>query len=288
MKNSLNKTLLDYFLMFVGAALFSISFNLFVRDTQIAMGGITGISMILNYFFPSLSMGLLTLLVNIPFLVLGVIKVGGNFMTKTIFTSVSLSIVMALTEWIPPLTTDPLLCSVYGGLGTGAGIGLVFLRGGSTAGSDIVGIVAKQRFAGISIGKLVLVTDTIIVLLAAFAFRNVNSVLYAIIKMYAASIATDGILYGFTTDKLAFIISDKAKDLASLVIQRVGHGATILNGEGAFTNKPRKILMCAINPNQIGRLKDIVRETDENAFMIVTSTHEVLGFGFKPNIKSNV
>ncbi len=288
MKNNLKKTILDYIIIFIGASLFSVSFNLFIKEAQIAMGGITGISMIFNYIFPNLSMGLLTLLVNIPFLVLGVVKVGGQFMTKTIFASVTLSIVMGLTEWLPPLTTDPLLCSIYGGIGTGAGIGLVFLRNGSTAGSDIVGIVAKQKFTGMSIGKLVLITDTIIVLLAAFTFQSVNSVLYAIIKMYAASIATDGILYGFTTDKLAYIISEKAEELGRLVISKVGHGATILTGEGAYTNQPRKMLMCAINPNQIGLLKEIVRETDEGAFMIVTSTHEVLGFGFKPNIKSNV
>ncbi len=290
MNKNIRKTIIDYVISFIGAALFAISFNLFIKnsDTQIAMGGITGISMVFNYFFPKLSMGLLTLLVNIPFLVLGTVRIGGRFMAKTIFASISLSVVMYLTEWLPPLSTDPLLCSIYGGLGTGLGLGLVFLRGGSTAGSDIVGIVAKQKFTGMSIGRLVLITDAIIVLISAFAFRNVNSVLYAIIKMYAASIATDGILYGFTTDKLAYIISDKAPELGRLVIEKIGHGATILTGEGAYTNQPRKMLMCAINPNQIGALKDLVREADNDAFMIVMSTHEVLGFGFKPNIKSNV
>lgn len=288
MKHKLRKTILDYIIIFIGASLFAVSFNLFIRDAQIAMGGITGISMILNLIFPDVSMGIITILVNLPFIILGIWKIGGEFMIKTVFASIILSLIMGLTENLPALTSDPLLCSIYGGIGTGAGIGLVFLRNGSTAGSDIVGIVAKQKFTGISVGKLVLITDTIIVLLAAAAFQSVNSILYAIIKMYAASIATDGILYGFTTDKLAYIISEKADELGKLVISKIGHGATILTGEGAYTNKPRKMLMCAINPNQIGPLKQIVRETDNDAFMIVTSTHEVLGFGFKPNVKSNV
>jgi len=151
-----------------------------------------------------------------------------------------------------------------------------------------VGIVAKQRFTGISIGNLVLIADTVIVLLGAWAFQSMDSILFAIVKMYAASIATDAVLYGLTTDKLAYIISEKAPELGRLVIEKLGHGATILTGEGAYTSQPRKLLMCAINPNQIGLLKEIVRETDSEAFMIVTNTHEVLGFGFKPNVKSNV
>lgn len=288
MKQTLKKNLIDYILIFIGASLFAISFNLFIRDTKIAMGGITGISMVINHFFPKIPMGLLTFLTNIPFLILGIRRVGGEFMAKTVFASITLSAAMYATEWLPALSNDILLCSIYGGLGTGAGLGLVFLRGGSTAGSDIVGIVAKQKFTGMPIGKLVLITDAIIVLCAAFAFQSVDSILYGIIKMYAASISTDGILYGFTTDKLAYIVSEKAHEISRLVIEKLGHGATILTGEGAYTNKPRKVLMCAINPNQIGLLKDLVRETDDDAFMIVTSTHEVLGFGFKPNAKSNI
>ncbi len=112
--------------------------------------------------------------------------------------------------------------------------------------------------------------------------------LFAIIKMYAASIATGGVIYGFTTDKLAYIVTEKAETISKLVISGPHHGATILYGEGAFTNLPRKIIMCAINPNQIGLLKEIVREHDPNAFMIVTNAHEILGFGFKPNVKTNL
>lgn len=287
-KPNFKKTILDYTLIFIGSALFAISFNLFIRDAQIAVGGITGISMVINYFFPKLSMGLLTFLVNIPFLVLGLRKIGGPFMAKTVFASVSLSFVMELTQNIPALTDDILLCAIYGGIGTGAGLGLVFIRNGSTAGSDIVGLVLKQKYTGIPLGKLVLAADTVIVLCASFAFGNINSILYAIIKMYVASIATDGVIYGFTTDKLAYIITEKAETISKLVISDLHHGATIITGEGAFTNNPRQMVMCAINPNQIGRLKEIIRENDDNAFIIVTNTHEVLGFGFKPNIKSDL
>lgn len=288
MKKNIKKTIFDYTVLFLGAALFAVSFNLFIRDAKIAVGGITGISMVINHFFPKLSMGLLTLLVNIPFLIIGLRRIGGPFMVKTIFASVSLSLVMQLTDALPALTNDALLCSIYGGLGTGAGLGLVFIKNGSTAGSDIVGLVLKQRYTGIPVGKLVLAADTVIVLLASFAFGSVNSILYAIIKMYVASIATDGVIYGFTNDKLAYIITEKAETISKLVISELHHGATILTGEGAFTSSPRKMLLCAINPNQIGLLKEIVRENDESAFMIVTNTHEVLGFGFKPNVKSHL
>ena len=286
---NIKKVFLDYFIILIGAVLFAASFNAFIDKSEIpiAMGGITGISMVLNRF-TGVSMGILTFLVNVPFLVLGLWKIGGRFMAKTVFASVVLSIAMDVTAAIPTLTTDPMLCAIYGGIGTGAGLGLVFTRNGSTAGTDIVGLVLKQKYTGISLGKLVLAADTVIVLCAAFAFKDPNSVLFAIIKMYAASIATDGVIYGFTTDKLAYIITEKADTISKLVILELHHGATILTGEGAYTNSPRKMIMCAINPNQIGLLKEIVRAQDDNAFMIVTNTHEVLGFGFKPNVKSNL
>ncbi|MBQ6846753.1 MAG: YitT family protein [Oscillospiraceae bacterium] len=286
---NVRKAILDYLIILIGASLFAASFNAFIDKSEIpiAMGGITGISMVLNRF-TGLSMGVLTFLVNVPFLLLGLWKIGGRFMAKTVFASVVLSIAMDLTVAIPTLTTDPMLCAIYGGLGTGAGLGLVFIRNGSTAGTDIVGLVLKQKYTGIPLGKLVLAADTVIVICAAFAFKDPNSVLFAIIKMYVASIATDGVIYGFTTDKLAYIITEKADTISKLVISELRHGATILTGEGAFTNAPRKMIMCAINPNQIGLLKEIVRENDNDAFMIVTNTHEVLGFGFKPNVKSNL
>lgn len=106
--------------------------------------------------------------------------------------------------------------------------------------------------------------------------------------MYIASIATDVVIYGFTTDKLAYIVTEKAETTNTLVISEFHHGATILSGEGAFTNLPRKMILCAINPNQIGLLNEIVRENDSDAFMIGTNTYEVLGFGFKPNVKTNL
>ena len=286
---NVRKAILDYLIILIGASLFAASFNAFIDKSEIpiAMGGITGISMVLNRF-TGLSMGVLTFLVNVPFLLLWLWKIGGRFMAKTVFASVVLSIAMDLTVAIPTLTTDPMLCAIYGGLGTGAGLGLVFIRNGSTAGTDIVGLVLKQKYTGIPLGKLVLAADTVIVICAAFAFKDPNSVLFAIIKMYVASIATDGVIYGFTTDKLAYIITEKADTISKLVISELHHGATILTGEGAFTNAPRKMIMCAINPNQIGLLKEIVRENDNDAFMIVTNTHEVLGFGVKPNVKSNL
>lgn len=286
---NIKKVFLDYFIILIGAVLFAASFNAFIDKSEIpiAMGGITGISMVLNRF-TGVSMGILTFLVNVPFLALGLWKIGGRFMAKTVFASVVLSIAMDVTAAIPTLTTDSMLCAIYGGIGTGAGLGLVFTRNGSTAGTDIVGLVLKQKYTGIPLGKLVLAADTVIVLCAAFAFKDPNSVLFAIIKMYAASIATDGVIYGFTTDKLAYIITEKADTISKLVISELHHGATILTGEGAYTNSPRKMIMCAINPNQIGLLKEIVRAQDDNAFMIVTNTHEVLGFGFKPNVKSNL
>ncbi|MBR5543421.1 MAG: YitT family protein [Oscillospiraceae bacterium] len=288
MKSNFKKTLYDYAVIFSGCVIFAVSFNLFIKNAHIAVGGISGISLVINYFFPKLSIGVMTLVLNIPFLILGLLKIGGSFMIKTIFASFVLSLSLSATEWLSPITTEPILCTLYGGLGTGVGLGLVFLRDGSTAGSDIVGIVLRRKYPSVPLGKLILATDMVIVLFASIAFRNANSILYAVVYMYVASIATDGVLYGFTTDKLAYIITGASDAITKLIISELGRSATIVTAEGAFTNKQRKMIMCAITPNQIGKLREIVRSCDEKAFMIVTNTHEILGSGFRPNIKSNI
>ncbi len=283
MSSKIKTAILDYIIIFIGSALFSLAFNLFLQGANIAVGGITGIAMVINYFFPGITMGVLTFLLNIPFCLIGLKEVGGSFMIKTIFAAVSLSVVMGLTEFLPPLTSDPLLCSVFGGIFTGIGLGLVILRNGSTGGSDIIGCVLKKHFSGIPLGKLVLAADVCIVLCACYAFGSVESILYAIIKMYVTSIAMDAVLYGLNFAKVAYIFTDKIDTISKLIIEKLGHGATIINCVGAYTDEPRQMIMCAIEPNQIGQLKTIVREVDPNAFMILTESHEVLGMGFKPN-----
>jgi uncharacterized membrane-anchored protein YitT (DUF2179 family) len=169
---------------------------------------------------------------------------------------------------------------VFGGLLMGAGLGLVFLKGATTGGSDIIARLLKFPFPHVQIGKLMLAFDGFVVVAAGFVFGSVNHMLYAVIALYISVQALDGILYGLNVERLAFIISDRIPDIAEKISEHLGRGATLLRGEGAYTGTERKIALCAIKRQQIAELKKLVKESDPGAFVILTEANEVLGEGF--------
>ncbi len=281
MEKNIKKLFEDYAIILFGAAVFALSFNLFIKDTEIALGGVTGISMIIHRLFPRATMGFLTLVINIPFLALGLVKSGGKFMMKTVFASVAISLFLEITDPFARLSDDVLLCAVFGGIGIGLGVGLVLSREGSTGGTDIAAWVLRERFKNISVGKLILFVDAAIVLSSALIFRNPQSALYAIINMYAATVAIDGVVYGFVSDRLAYIITKREDEVKSIITEKINHGATVLSGYGAYTDEKTTVFLCAFYPGRLSRLKELVRKADPEAFIIVTNTHEVLGTGFR-------
>lgn len=275
------KQVADIIIMSFGCLLYAAAVNLFLKDAQIAPGGVTGITLVINYLFPSLSIGTLLLLFNIPLFLLGLKKIGGLFLKYTIFATIVLSVFLDLTEALPVFTTDPLLASIYGGVLIGAGLGVVFLRGGSTGGADVIARVLRKYNQELSLGRIILVIDVIVISIATFVFRNINSALYAIITMYVASIVMDAIIYGPDVAKVAYIVTDKHTEINKKIVETLERGTSVLRCEGGYTGVERRIIMCAIKRNQIAEMKRLVQNTDPAAFMIVTNAHEVLGFGFK-------
>ena len=278
------KQVADIIIMSFGCLLYAAAVNLFLKDAQIAPGGVTGITLVINYLFPPLSVGTLMLLINIPLFLLGLKKIGGSFLKYTIFATIMLSFFLDLTEALPAFTTDPLLSSLYGGVLSGVGLGIVFTRGGSTGGADIIAWVLRKYNQELSIGRIILIIDVVVISVAALVFRNINSALYAIITMYVSSIVMDTIIYGPDGAKVAYIVTDKHTEINEKIVDTLARGTSVLRCEGGYTGINRRMIMCAIKRNQITELKRLVRITDPTAFMIVTNAHEVLGFGFKEDI----
>lgn len=267
--------------MIAGAFLFALGFNLFLRPAGIAPGGLTGTALLINYLLPALPIGALTLLFNIPLFLLGLRQLGGTFVRNTIFTSILLSLLLELLNTFPPLTIEPLLAAIYGGVFLGAAMGLAFLPNSSTGGIDIAIRVLRKKYPLLSIGQIMLLFDALIALAAGLVYQNLNNALYSIITMYAASLVLDAILYGPNYAKAAFIITTQEEAVNAKIMERLVRGTTVLPCSGGYSKRPRSMILCAIKRGQLAALKEAVFTIDPDAFVILSEAHEVLGHGFQ-------
>lgn len=274
----------DWILMFLGAFIFALGFNIFLKPSGIASGGITGISLLINFLIPKLPVGILTLLLNLPLFWLGFAKLGGQFVRRTVAATVFLSILLDLPLNFLNLTFEPLLSSIFGGVFIGGGMGFAFLANSSTGGMDIAIRVLKQKFPQFSIGQLMLIIDIIIVASAGFVFGNIANSLYAVITMYVASITLDTILYGLNYAKAAFIITSKPNDINNEIHKHMERGTTVIPCLGGYSKNEKTIILCAVKRSEISALKAAILENDPEAFVILTEAHEVHGLGFKSRI----
>ncbi|MCL1807920.1 MAG: YitT family protein [Oscillospiraceae bacterium] len=286
MKKTILQTIFDLLVIALGGAVFALSVSLLLDPYGIVPGGVTGIAMLLCEIFPKLPLGMTVLAINIPLFLISWRILGHRFLLYTGFGTLVSSVLIDVFTYLPPVETEPLLAGVFGGLLMGAGLGLVFTKGATTGGSDIIARLLKIPFPHIQIGKLMLAFDGCVAVAAGFVFGSVNHMLYAVIALYISAQALDGILYGLNIERLAFIISDRIPEIAGNISGRLGRGATLLRGEGAYSGSERRIILCAIKRQQISDLKKLVKESDPGAFVILTEANEVLGEGFMDYEKS--
>ncbi|MDV3426430.1 MAG: YitT family protein [Bacillota bacterium] len=263
-----------------GSFVISIAINCFVVKAKLLSGGVSGISLIVQYItkFPA---GYTILLLNIPLLILSLIKINRRFTVYTIIGTLSLSFFLILTgnlgRYIP--VSDPTLLSIYGGTLNGLGIGIVFSNHGSTGGLDIVSALVKQKYDQFEIGTISFSINLIIVAAASVLF-SLSVGLYTLFSMYLTSYFVDKVINGFNKKKLLFIISDKEKEISRIIMNEIHRGVTFLYGEGAYTGEEKKILYCVVSLSQVPKVKQLVKQTDEKAFISIMDVSEVEGKGF--------
>jgi uncharacterized membrane-anchored protein YitT (DUF2179 family) len=268
-------------LILLGSAIFSLGFDLFLEPNRINTGGLTGVAQLLTSLLHWGSIGLISAILNVPLFLLGYRKLGGKFFFGSLLGMLAVSLFLELFSHIPAPETETLLGALYGGLMTGVGLGLVFLSGASTGGSDIVTRLLKKRFRGLGLGKLTLAVDLTVVTLTGIVFRDVNKALYSAVTLYVSSLVLDSVIYGLDYSAVALIITDHEAEVAKAIEVGLERGATVLQGRGAYTGRDKAVLLSAVRRRQVPELKDIVRDTDPNAFMILQEAHQVLGNGFK-------
>lgn len=266
----------------LGSLINAASVNIFLIPSKLLNGGLSGVSLILNYL-TNIPVGLSLLIFNIPLLILSILKVNKKFTVFTIIGTLTLSLWLMITSPLSkvlPTVTDAnrILYCIYGGVLGGLGLGIVFSNSGSTGGIDIISVMVKKKY-NTNIGTVSFTINFIIISIGA-AFFGLETGLYTLIVMYMSSSVVDKVLKGFGRQKMFIIVTRKENEVASAIMKKLHRGITILYGEGAYTKERMNILYCIVSPKQLPRLKELVLRVDENAFMSITDTSEVQGKGF--------
>ena len=288
-KPNLTRMVRDYAWIALGSVLYSLSFDWFYVPNQIGFGGLTALGMILNHLSPAIPIGTVVLVLNIPIFILGWKFLGGHTLVSSLFAMAATSVLVDLIAAIytfPPM--DPMLAAVFGGVSLGVSLGMIFSKGATTGGTDLIARLLKLPFAWLPMGKLLLAVDLSMLLAVSIAFRSMESAMYGIISLYISTLVMDMVLYGLDQSKVAYIVTARPQEIAAEIDRQMDRGATFLHGEGSFSREEKLVLMCAFKQKQIVPLKALVHELDPEAFLIVCDAHEVLGQGFRRYQKNDI
>lgn len=263
-----------------GCAVFALGFDLFLEPNDLNAGGVTGLAMILIRVLGFGSVGVVSVVMNLPLFAVGGMKIGKRFFVGSLAGLLASSAFLELFAALPCVETEPLLGALYGGLLCGLGLGIVFAAGASTGGSDIVVRLLKLKYENVPIGTINIVFDALVAALTGLAFRDVSRALYSGVAIFVTGQIIDAVVYRFDYSKVALIISAEHERIAREIGFRLDRGATYLNGEGSYSGESRKVVFTVVKRQQVADLKRLVVEIDPKAFIVVQEAHQVLGEGF--------
>lgn len=268
---------LRYFMIVLGSIIYTVGLDVFLVPNNIIDGGVVGISLMASSI-TGLSFSFFVVVVNLPFLYLGYKLIGKRFTIATLFVVVCISVISLFMHNIAPLTIDPFLASIFGGIILGIGVGLIIRNGGSLDGTEIVAIIMDKK-STFSVGEIVMAFNLFILGAAGFVY-SWNSAMYSLIAYFIAYKMIDITITGLEESKGVMIITDEPDAIREVLMYRLGRGVTVLFGEGGYSKQPKKVLYSVVTRLEITKLKDIVYEKDENAFITITDVHDVFGGQF--------
>jgi len=272
----------------IGCMMLGLGFNLFLMPHQFNGGGLTGLAQIIVKLTGFGSVGIWVVLMNLPLFAIAGFKIGKKFFWGSLVGMLSVSASVELFTLLPVPDTEPLLAVVYGGVLIGLGLGIVFMTGASTGGSDIIVRLLKRKWQNVPIGTITMGFDLFIMLLTGLAFGDMSAALYTGLTVFLAGKVIDMVVYSFDNSKVAMIISSKHEKIADMILHDLNRGMTYLKGEGAYSGQDCKVILTAIKKHQLAELKRLVSEIDPNAFVIVQEAHQVLGDGFSHYSKDSL
>lgn len=281
-KKALKERFVDYIFITLGSLIFAVGISLFLDPNNLAPGGVSGIAIIINHFIQPVNVGVIIVILNIPIMIIGVVKFGFRFLISSIYAvAVSSAAMEILSRTVGAVTDDKLLAAVAGGALQAIGIGMVFRAGATTGGTDIIVRVLRQKFRYLKTGTLFMFIDGVIIVVSGIVFKDLNVALYAALSLTVYMAVFNAVLYGGDSARLVYIISNSKEKIAERIMNELDAGATILDGKGAYTGQQKEVLMIVLRMRALPEARDIVREEDKGAFMIVTRATSVFGEGFK-------
>ncbi len=286
----------DYLWITLGSLLTAIAINVFLVPYKIAPGGVSGVATVVFYLsnerFP---VGITMLALNVPLFIMGMRYIGRKFVIRTLLSTILLSVFIDILEPYTdffsrnflqrlehsPSVPDLLLYSISGGFLMGVGLGMVFKFNATTGGSDLAARIVNHFIPNFTMGQLILFIDTSVIVFAAISFQSFLLALYAMVTLYISSKVIDAVLEGVNFAKAVFIISNKPNEISNIILKDLDRGVTSLKGMGMYTGDDKQVLLCVVQRGQLPLLKEIVKNVDDKAFVILTDIREVLGEGFK-------
>ena len=272
---------INYTLLTLSALLYAAAFCWLYEPNGISVGGFTGIAQIINFLVPALPIGITALVLNIPLFIIAMRIQGVRILLCSLYCMIMGSVFVDIINQLFTFEEmqDKLLSAVFGGLLVGAASGIQMKLGATNGGSELTARLLKYKFRHISIGKLCLIVDLIVIISYALVFRQIYSALYGIVSLYVMSITVDFVVYGGTHAKMAYVISKNSDEIRRKLLS-MNFGITVLESSGGWNNDVKQMILCAFRPHRIASLKEAVVEIDPNAFVIVCNAHEILGEGF--------
>lgn len=254
----------------------------FIEPANIAPGGVSGISLMIKYLW-NVPIGVMNIVINIPLLCLSYRYLGRQLTIHSLRTLLISSMILdgVVTPFFPQYTGDRMLGTIYGGVLLGTALGLIFSRGGTTGGTDIISYLLERRYPHIPIGQLMMMMDGIVIGISVFVFQDLEAALFAVITLFCQTKVINGLVYGRDKGTVVSIISKKSKEIKDAILQDLERGVTILKGQGAYSGEDRDMLYCVVRIQEFPAVKKLVYEIDEKAFLIVQEATKVHGEGFK-------
>lgn len=281
MKNKAKRYAKNYFFIIVGCLCYAAGVSLFLEPNRLTPGGLSGIAIIINHFFPVLTVGATIFAMNIPLLISAFVFLGREFLFSTLVATALSSFFIDLLAPFAPSLDDKMLCAVFGGFFMAFGLAFVFKGNATTGGTDIIVKLLRKKFRHIKTGTIMWGTDALVIIATAVVFGDYKVALYAAITVFVQTFVMNYVLYGPDEAALCYIINCDHEKMVKLFMKKMEIGATLLDGTGAYTGDKRKVTLCAIKKQQLPMLRQIVEEYAPDAFLIVTSANAVFGEGFK-------
>ncbi len=265
----------------VGSILYAAGIYTFATSAHFAPGGFSGLAILINHFV-GLPIGVITVLLNLPIILVTYRVLGRTFLLKSVKTMIISAVFMDLVfPHFPIYAGEPLLAALYTGALSGAGLGLIYMRGSSTGGTDFLMMMIQKKHPHLSLGQISLVLDAVVILIGGLVFGGIDSVLHGVVATVVTTMVIDKLVYGAGSGKMAIIITDHGMEVANLISEETERGATLVEATGTFSGSSKQMLFCACNKREITKVRQSAYRIDPGALVMITSYDEAFGLGFK-------